>query len=385
MALAALAELRLVIRVPELVVHRLERVQEQGQPVAPRLLLGDVDRVGLEAPEVLAGAAGGVAAGDVVVDTLAVREAAREDPVHRPGDRHSAGLAVHRVADPAPQLAEIDVGHELADVSVGEGVGLVALTPPRGVVDRRGDVLEVRPRLGEAKREVEDRRRVDERAGAARLRCREARAGGLVGACFGVPEAHPGPEGHLPAPGVPGRLRDADVELVAAHAHPNLRLRARERLAIGVQSLCLIAVDEQEPVGRGGDARAAWPLGRLAVADRDRRRDQVGVLERVQGHAERCRATQRLHPELDQVGGVLRVRAGRSGRCRCRSGARTRRRRADAASSDRGVPGRPSRRRGSPGRGTRRGGKPTPRDQDRRRARQGPAFRSCGAGGRGFA
>jgi hypothetical protein len=59
-----------------------------------------------------------------------------------------------------------------------------------------------------------------------------------------------------------------------------------------------------------------WPGDRGArrPADRDRGRDEVRVLERVQGDPEGGRIGQRLDPQLDEVGGIVGVdRVGRVG------------------------------------------------------------------------
>ena len=157
----SLAELRLVAALAELVVVGAERVEQQGQAVAvPRSgTPGDVDRIGLEPPAELALAVVGAAAGGRVVGALLGLEVAGEDPVHRAGARHAAGLAVQVVRDPGLELAEVDPGKEGGEVVAGERVALLAVAPPRRVAEHGVRRERVLPGLAEAEGGVEEGRR----------------------------------------------------------------------------------------------------------------------------------------------------------------------------------------------------------------------------------
>ena len=167
---AALAELRLVPARGVLVVVGGERVEEQRHPPAARRprLLRHIQRVRLqladEPPDALrpgAEARGEVEAHLRRIEPLAELVVAREDPVDRPGLRHS-GVVVR----PCGELREVHIGVELAHVAEPEGVRLVPLAPPPcgrggghgGVAEGRARwVGRVRIRLAEARPDVHDR------------------------------------------------------------------------------------------------------------------------------------------------------------------------------------------------------------------------------------
>ena len=136
-------------------------------------------------------------------------------------------------------------------------------------------------------------------------------------------------------------------------------------------SLAALRVDGEERRRRGGDVGAERERVRLPgrAADGDRERDQLRVGERVQRDPEGGGAAQRLDPQLDQVGGVVRV----SGRGRVVDRAVRHREQVGDLLVLRvgrvawsGAPR--GRRTGSPGRGTRRRGRRCGTgDEDRRR------------------
>ena len=121
---------------------------------------------------------------------------------------------------------------------------------------------------------------------------------------------------------VPFRVRHPDLDMATPSIEPHPRRRPADRLAVrraeevGDQALLRTGVHGEEQVGRCAHVGAVRERTRLplAAADRDRERDQRGVLQRVERHAEGGGPAERPHPQLDQVGCVVRIaRIGRVG------------------------------------------------------------------------
>ena len=302
---AAVAELRLVAAARELVVVGAERVQQQLQPVATagRRLLRHVERVRLQAPEQLARAALRGPALLVEVDALLGLEATGEDPVEHAGARHAA-----LVRGPVGELAEVHVGVERGEVARLQRAALALVAPPGRARGRAGRVAHLRQRLVGAEGGVEERGRP--RPAAAGLRRGPRRAlGHEVRARGGVPEPDARGQAHGAAARVPGRVRDADLDLAALAVHAHRRRAAGHGLlGDGVEQVGARAVDGEEHRGRRGRVRAVRERQRRRrAADRDRRGDLLGVVHRVQRQPEGGRVRERLHAQLDEVGRVAGV------------------------------------------------------------------------------
>jgi hypothetical protein len=158
-------------------------VQQQGEPPAAGGLrpVGDVERVGLQAPEQLALAVRRRAALAVEVDALLGLVVAGEDAVH-----HAGAWDVGVVLGAVEQAAEVDHGRERRHVpAVGERLALRLVAPPGWVaglllaalrLDLRDGLLPgggvVRVRGLGAEGDVEERGRRRERPAAAGRRRR---------------------------------------------------------------------------------------------------------------------------------------------------------------------------------------------------------------------
>ena len=308
----AVAELRLVARIGELVVVRPQGVEQQGQAVAARggLVLRHVDRVGLQPASKLADALGGVAAGDRVVGPLLRLEVAGEDPVHGPASRHAPGLAAAEVSPAAGQLAEVDPGVKRQEVARGERCRLGLVAPPGRVGDRLGPATagKVRPGLVVAEGDVEEGGWVRQALGAAWSCCVGRGPGDQVRIRRRVPEPDPGGQADLLPTGIPGAMRDEDLDLAPALGDRDARRGAHPLPIGGALERRGLPVDGEEELCRGAGVGAERERrGLFRVADGDRRRDERGGLEGVQRDPERGRAAKRLDAELEQVGGVVGV------------------------------------------------------------------------------
>jgi hypothetical protein len=101
---------------------------------------------------------------------------------------------------------------------------------------------------------------------------------------------------------------DQHLDLPAALADRYVRRRPRRLAAARADQVRPVAVDGQEQVGRPGRVGAVRGLTRLlGAADRNRRRDQRRVLQRVESDPEGGRPPGRLDAQLYQVGGVVGV------------------------------------------------------------------------------
>ena len=151
---------------------------------------------------------------------------------------------------------------------------------------------------------------------------------------------------------LPAREVDADSRRRPGHFRARRRVGQRRRFAVHREEVLRRRADvgaERERVGFA-----------FGAADRDRRRDEARVFERVQRDPEGSLRAPRPDAEFDEIGRVLVVTRARSDTCRCRQVRRTcrrpkRRRPArSSGSSGRAPPWLRDRRRCSPDRGTRR-------------------------------
>ncbi len=319
---ATVAQLLGLVAAQELVVVGRQAVHAHHEPEALRgqRLGGHVQGVRLELPQVAPGALARHAgqALDAVVDALAEVLAAGEDAIDVPGLGHCRIVVGSR-----GELGEVHLGAERTHVAGGEHVALAALTPPRAVLLHQRAALgdrvrnprrvDLRHRLVGPEGHVEQRRasrgrpaRLGRRGGWAR---REVAAGG------GVPQPHSRRHSHHRASRVPGGVRHAHVDLAAGRVDRGRGRGCELRAGGGVGEHRGGAVHGEEELRRRRDARAIRPrLRHRRVAERDRERDAVGRLQRVERHAERGLARQRLDAKLHEIGRVVREdRIGRIG------------------------------------------------------------------------
>ena len=210
--------------------------------------------------------------------------------------RHAGRLAGHVVVGFRLQLGEVDFGVELADVAAGQRLRLRGLAPVRrvGLVAGLGRARHRLLRV-EAEADVEERGRRRVGAGAAGLR----RAGDARRAAGRCPLA----SFHSPTPAarrtveVPGFHSLCGTSTVICR-RARSTLDARRRAGHGLRRCSRRSAPPFRRAPSGSTAPGAltfapngngWRFAFVA-ADRDRRRDERRVFERVQRDPERRRS-----------------------------------------------------------------------------------------------